>query len=230
VHFDGITFTFADGTLLAAGERIVVVKTQTLFQQLYGPTPRIGGVFLGALDNSGEEIAVIAANGTDITRFVYNDKSPWPTEADGLGYTLTRIFPSTLPAGDPMGWRVSAALTGSPAASDGQTFSGTALSDVDADGIGALVEYAMGTNPANGASGPPDLVPSFDLDGRMTLSFPHNLLAEDATCIVEYSDGLSGWLPAEFVTRVNSGTDAVETWRAPVFASTRQFLRLRVTK
>src|SRR6185369_5686472 len=66
VHFEGITFTIPNGTVLAAGERVVLVRSQADFIARYGNGPRIIGTYTGALDNNGEQIAVLSAGGADI--------------------------------------------------------------------------------------------------------------------------------------------------------------------
>jgi hypothetical protein len=117
VSFEGLTYTFTDGTLLNPGERILVVRNNAAFSARYGAGPRVAGEYTGALDDSGEEIAVIAADGTDIVRFTYDDKAPWPIGPDGNGRSLVLRAP-TLDPKIPSNWRSSGAVGGNPGSSD----------------------------------------------------------------------------------------------------------------
>src|SRR5204863_8994475 len=117
VYFQGLTFTFPDGTLLNPGERVVLVRNQAAFVAQYGAGPRIAGQYTGALDDSGEEIAIIAANNTDIVRFTYDDKAPWPTGPDGNGRSMVLRAP-TLDPKIASNWRSSVAAGGNPGAQD----------------------------------------------------------------------------------------------------------------
>jgi hypothetical protein len=238
VSFVGITFTFADGTLLAAGERIVVVRNSAAFVARYGASPRVAGVYTGALDNSGEEIAVIAANGADIVRFTYGDKAPWPLAPDGGGRTLTLRRPEISPT-VATNWRSSTAAGGSPGASDAAvTFSGSALADADADGFPALVEHALNGNDSipNDVIRPVTSVESLTVGGVVglyfTISAQVRTNADDATLAGEFATTPGAWSAAVDLGEVIALDGTVSRrWRAPVpyTGATQQFLRLKAT-
>ena len=63
VYFECITFECQTGLLLTPGQRVVVVRDQAAFRARYGVVVNVAGAYTGALVNTGEEIAVIAANG-----------------------------------------------------------------------------------------------------------------------------------------------------------------------
>jgi hypothetical protein len=146
-HFDdngqGIAYTFPNGTILAPGARILVIRDTTAFSAAY-PTaaPVAPGVFVGALDNSGEEITLFAANGTEIFRFIYNDSMG---STDGGGKTLIRQL-AVPPNPTDYTWRPSVAAGGNPGTTDAATFPAIPTDDLDKDGLTALVEYAFGTS------------------------------------------------------------------------------------
>ncbi len=242
VHFEGITYTFAAGTLLAPGERIVVVRDQTIFTAQYGNGPRVGGQYTGALDNNGEEIAVIAANGTDILRFSYNDKPPWPAAAASGGRSLVLRSPTADPS-NPANWRSSVADFGNPGGSDTVAFTGDPLADADQDGLTAALEYAYGTvdTVAELNTAPVVAVEPFTIAGvpgnYLTLTTRAKLGADAVTMIAELSSDLVTWdSTAAAVTyageTIAPGGAVTRKWRTtqPLSpANLQRFFRLRVS-
>ena len=118
LSFVGIDYVFPIGTTLAPGARIVVVKNQLAFAAAYntaGMNIAPGEYASTSLDNTGEQLALIDATGTDARRFTYNDKAPWPTAPDGDGYSLVLITPEASPDHSvPSNWRSSISLGGNP--------------------------------------------------------------------------------------------------------------------
>jgi hypothetical protein len=239
VHFEGITFTFADGTLLSAGERIVVVRNQAAFVAQYGNGPRVAGEYTGALDNTGEEIAVIAANGLDILRFTYNDKAPWPKAADGGGRSLVLRDPAADPVNE-QNWRVSSANGGNPGGSDSTAFSGTALADEDKDGFQALIEYLFGTSDTvpNPEDAPFAAIEDFEVAAVTSPYLTFTALAQPgadaANVTVELSTNFSTWdgtsTAVVYVGETVAGDGTVtRKWRAaqPYTGAVKQHFRIR---
>ncbi|KAA3660913.1 MAG: T9SS C-terminal target domain-containing protein, partial [Calditrichaeota bacterium] len=77
------------------------------------------GEFSGQLDTSGENIALVDAQGDTVISFRYDDKIPWPEAADGDGYSL--VWTNAVANGDPAepgNWAASSILHGTPGASD----------------------------------------------------------------------------------------------------------------
>ena len=156
----GIDFDFEAGevTLLEPGTTVVLVANTPAFRARYGDEPIIAGEFgnqaEARLSNGGETIKLSFGGGTPITEFRYNDKAPWPTGADGAGYSL--ILASTEPGIDlnaPTAWVQSADLGGSPglpggggALGDGPV-SGDDNDDNDGDGMSNDAEALAGTDP-----------------------------------------------------------------------------------
>lgn len=243
VHFTaGVTFTFADGALLTAGARTLIVRNAAAFTARYGAGLPIAGTFLGALENSGEEVALAAADESDIFRFTYGDQPPWPAAADGDGRTLVLRSPLADPR-DPTNWRSSAAAGGNPGTTDSVNLTGSPLADIDGDGLNALFEHALGTSDTVPSSieSPSFAVQSFTLAGSaqsfLTVTARRNLAADDTRLIAEFSADLATWssAPTDVVFLGESiAPDGTATlrWRAaqPITpASARQFLRLRAT-
>ena len=239
VHFEGITFTFTDGTLLAPGERIIITRDVAAFTTRYGGTPRVAGQYTGALDNTGEEIVVLAASNTDIVRFTYNDKAPWPTAADGTGRSLVLRRPAAVQnLSDGAAWRSSIALGGNPGSSDGTTFTGTPLADADGDGVVRLFEYLLAgdDSTANDTAAPVAIVETITLAGvpaaYLTITARTRAGADDATLAGEFSSNLTQpWQSAIYVSEtVNLDGTVSRKWRAPApYSGSVQFLRLRAS-
>ena len=208
----GIDYIIPNGTVLAPGARLVINEGQ------YG----------GSLNNGGERLTLLAADGSVIRDFVYDNNAPWPTAPDGEGPSLVLIAPATNPDhSNPANWRASTNAGGNPGATDATSFTGNPAADVDGDGLTALFEYAFGTND-NSAGASPIAVGS--TGEHVTISFPRAAGADDVTYIVEYSTDLVTWQTgAAFVEPVTHGPPTA-VWRAVPQMGTnpKQFLRVRV--
>ncbi len=161
---DGITFDFAANSsvqTIPPGGSILLVSNAAAFASRY-PGVSIAGVFQDSsnLSNSGERLELLAADGSDIFDFVYDDNAPWPASPDGEGYTLVLINPGTAPdPAIPSHWRASVAAGGTPGGSDADTLSawmarnsipGRPTGDPDRNGVLTLTEYALGMTPGSG--------------------------------------------------------------------------------
>lgn len=111
----GASFSFPTGTVLAGNGLMLVLKTNTTsvsaFRSAY-QVPESVPIWPHdfVLENEGEALRLEKPNATpldppiDMERIRYNDKSPWPTEADGEGPSLER-FSATDYGNDPVNWR-----------------------------------------------------------------------------------------------------------------------------
>jgi hypothetical protein len=116
--FSNTPYTFSNGLMLAAGQRIIVARDPAVFETVYGPGHNVAptGFEPDNLSNSGELVTLLGPLGEVIQTFTYGSTSPWPSEPDGLGRSLEII--------DPLGdsesasnWRASSYTGGSPGAS-----------------------------------------------------------------------------------------------------------------
>lgn len=113
----GIKYTFASGTKLQGGEILVLASNAESFAARYGFSPF--GVYEGKLDNSGENLVLLKANGDTLIQIRYNDRYPWPISADGDGYSM--VVRNSLPGVDIANgnnWRRSSKIHGSPGEDD----------------------------------------------------------------------------------------------------------------
>ena len=228
VFTGGISFSFSNNTILAAGERLLLVADLDGFKAAFGNKLPIAGSYTGRLDNGGESLSLDAADGTSILNFRYNDRVPWPLPADGNGYSLTLISPSSNPdLSDAVNWRASANLGGSPGRSDTLPFEGSTASE--------LFEYAL-NDPTAGISGSfLNLENNGSFDDYLVVTVAAKLAADDAQFAIEFSQDLENW---ERGTAIYLGSEdqsngiSLRSWRAPepVLASQpMKFARLVLT-
>lgn len=123
---DGISgFKFPPGTFLPAGGFVLLIDTAKRSPAQFrtdfnvpASVPIFGDLF--DLGNAGESLRLEKPNPVPlepdilVERVRYNDKSPWPTEADGAGPSLERFVLGGY-GNEPLNWR-AAAFGGSPGA------------------------------------------------------------------------------------------------------------------
>ncbi|MBN1672209.1 MAG: lamin tail domain-containing protein [Kiritimatiellae bacterium] len=112
----GVNYSFPAGAELAPDQCIVLAADAAAFQARYGFAPF--AEFGGRLDNSGERIALLDSDGRTVTSVRYNDNAPWPTAADGDGFSLVPIETDG-DQDDAAKWRASNLIGGSPGYEDG---------------------------------------------------------------------------------------------------------------
>lgn len=115
---DGIDYTFPNGSRLEPGEFWVLVRDSEAFRTRY-PNVTVNGTYIGALNNAGEILQLNHATGEVFLTMEYTDDTPWPTGADGLGFSLVPVNPDVNDnPGDAASWKTSSSLGGSPGADD----------------------------------------------------------------------------------------------------------------
>ena len=114
---DGIDYSFPSGSVIEGNGFVVLASNAQEFAIRYGFAPF--GEYSGQLNNGGEHVALVSASGDTVLSFTYDDKDPWPEEADGGGYSLVshQENPTDDPD-DPDYWKLSATMNGSPGADD----------------------------------------------------------------------------------------------------------------
>jgi hypothetical protein len=236
-HFDeengqGIGYTFAPNTQVAAGGRIIIARDRAAFLAAYPGASGVlaAGQFVAgsALDNDGESIVLYAANGLEIFRTVYNDQ---PDSTDGGGRTLVRVLSSTNPSPNGTEWRASTVDGGNPGSTDSVNFTGSAVADADFDSYQAVLEYTFGTSDTVATQAPWSV--TRDASGNFLVTFPRVLNADDAALTIETSVALSTPFAPAVATQINSvlnGNIATETWKiTPPVGAAGFFVRLKAT-
>ncbi len=114
----GITFAFTNDTRLAPGAFFVLARNSAQFQARYPGAP-VHGLFSGRLDNGGETLRLAHVIGGSLVGLTFDDDAPWPLAADGFGFSIVPVSLSTnLNSDNPIHWRASAGVGGSPGADD----------------------------------------------------------------------------------------------------------------
>lgn len=122
----GIDYTFPAGTTLEPMGYLVLIKTAdfTTFRAYYGLTTDVPliGPYNQNFTNGGEKVTLCTSTGgATIASFTYQDNLPWPTVADGSGYSLIPLILNDQADGtlnDGTHWRASTTLNGSPGGPD----------------------------------------------------------------------------------------------------------------
>lgn len=184
---DAVDYDFPLGTVIQPGDYLLVVgfdplnnpAALTAFRTTYHLDPSVGilGPWSGKLANDTEAIELRRpdapdTNGTPyllVERVRYADTAPWPSAADGTGFSMHRLADNAF-ANDPANWVAAAPTPGPQAApidTDGDGMPDTwetahgldpfnpndAMLDSDADGLTNLQEFQIGTDPRDPASG-----------------------------------------------------------------------------
>ena len=212
---EGITYTFGDQASLAAGERLILIYNQAAFESAYGTEVPVAGTFLSRLSNGGERLTLAAADESIIESFVFGDASPWPTIADGVGYSLVRVSPTG--NSDPLGpqnWRSSLNPGGTPAGSDSTPYL--------PDNGQTLLQYATGGNNTG----------SIEFLGNAAIfEYRRSHGADDVTIEVQVSSDLENWSTAgtTFLDQTNTpGDTARMRWILPTPEGVPVFARIHL--
>jgi hypothetical protein len=108
-----VYYEFPDNAVLGPKNFFVVASKPTKFYEYYGMIP--SGNFQGNFSNSSEEVLLTNSLSEEIIHFTYYDNSPWPNRPDGLGFSLvSTVFNPTGDPNDPLYWRASLLVNGSP--------------------------------------------------------------------------------------------------------------------
>ncbi|MEZ4885161.1 MAG: lamin tail domain-containing protein [Chitinophagales bacterium] len=87
----GVTFTFPENTVIAAGGYLVSAVNASAFEAFFGfPVLQWEG---GALSNSGEDIVLVDVSGAVVDSVFYDDEGEWTIEPDGNGPSLVLCNP-----------------------------------------------------------------------------------------------------------------------------------------
>lgn len=116
----GISYTFPAGTMIAAGQHLVLASISSRFLEKYPSITPFGQYgTLDTLSNSGDTVTLVNAGGDTVFSMTYTDDPPWAITPDGTGPSLVPINANSNPApNDPAYWRASSLNGGSPGADD----------------------------------------------------------------------------------------------------------------
>ena len=110
---EGLKFTFPNGFKINPNKFAVLVQNPKAFKKQF-PEIKFDGVYEGRLSNSNETIKLVDSLNETILNVTYSDQSPWPSTADGLGFSLVYLSNIKENFGDPRNWVSSGIIGGSP--------------------------------------------------------------------------------------------------------------------
>lgn len=84
----GITFAFPSNTVINAGQYLVIAKYPAFVDQFFNITGSYAWDAIAALNNTGENVALVNGQGTLIDSVHYLPNSGWDTTANGYGHSL----------------------------------------------------------------------------------------------------------------------------------------------
>jgi hypothetical protein len=114
----GIVYFFPSGLVLDPGAYYVLSPDTSRLVERYGNDFAYDLSF-GGLKNSGEDLRVRDAQGNIIFKMEYNDAAPWPTVADGFGFSLVLVEENKdADFSNGNNWQASSELGGSPGEAD----------------------------------------------------------------------------------------------------------------
>ena len=106
---DGVEFMFPQGVEIDPYGFVVTAVNADIHNAWFGTTAYEWTS--GATSNSGEELVLAAPSGAVADSVAYDDASPWPSEADGDGYSLALCDPFA-DNNDGNNWSLSATSAG----------------------------------------------------------------------------------------------------------------------
>ena len=250
--YGSITFDFAESSfnrILAPGERVIFASKKSAFEFRYGHGSPVAGSYSGHLSNAGERLILYNSANTAISDVTYAPASPWPAGTDGQGYSLVRINPDGISGNDnnPARWRHSVGIAGNPGATDAMSFPAWKLAnnvtvntdDGDGDGLNNIHEYFLGGGVAVADTtrlprlGLASFTVASVTGDYATLTFTRRFAADDAACVVETANAVTGpWTANGVFLSATANADGGEThlYRAPnpqIAGTPQLFLRMK---
>lgn len=119
---DGVTFTFPEGTIIAARGYLVIAAAPAGIAGALGP-------WTGKLDNAGEKVALHNNNGRLMDELDYKPADRWLVAPDGAGPSLARRA-LNLATDDPASWAASRQAGGTPGEDNFPATAGSVTSPV----------------------------------------------------------------------------------------------------
>ncbi len=106
------TYTIPVGTVIQPNGYLVLASNLTKFEAIYPLVTNVIGPLGFKLSNSGDQIRIFNPYNQVFLSFNYQDSPPWPTSADGLGFTC-ELSANTADPNDGNSW-FAGCIGGSP--------------------------------------------------------------------------------------------------------------------
>jgi len=106
---------------IAAGGYLVVCRNQVGVSRRFGiPVGELFGDFSGNLSNGGERLELADSDGRTVDAVDWDDRAPWPANADGFGPSLERLCAS-FDSDHPANWSADAGAQPTPGVSNSRS-------------------------------------------------------------------------------------------------------------
>ena len=92
-QFHGLSYTFPAGSLLGPKSFLVLAANAPAFAAAYGATNAVFDTFSGTLAPNGETLSLVTASNLVVAQVQYRSGAPWPTNANGTGFSVQLIDP-----------------------------------------------------------------------------------------------------------------------------------------
>jgi hypothetical protein len=92
-QLQGLAYTFPNGSLIAPTNYLVLAANGAAFAGAYGATNPVFDTFSGTLSPNGETLTLNAASNEPVAKVKYENKLPWPTNANGTRASLQLMDP-----------------------------------------------------------------------------------------------------------------------------------------
>ncbi|MGC9328362.1 MAG: lamin tail domain-containing protein, partial [Candidatus Hinthialibacter sp.] len=102
---DSHQFRLPTGSFIPAGGYFVIANNASLFLEIYSKSAQASGIDFH-FANEGDAVRLFDSRGVLLESIDYDDRSPWPEQADGQGASLERLN-EKLPAFLPAAWAAS---------------------------------------------------------------------------------------------------------------------------
>lgn len=229
---DGLSFDFSSSHIrfLSPGERVLLVENEGAFGFRYGDGLPVAGEFdvNTELENAGERLILLSAADEEIRNFKYDDRAPWPSQADGDGFALELVDPWSNPDHSiASSWQASATVGGLPGLSgqdfvawQAEQFTEEELNDAalsgptgngDRDSLSNLEEFLFGGNPrqADGDEVLPTVtIEEFDGKDYAVFNVRVRRGISGLSWLITESTDLVSWSPADVIPLPTEPIDA----------------------
>jgi len=184
------TFVLPAGTEVAAGEFLVIAKNADSIEAHYSITDVVGSVGY-SLNNTGDAVRLYDPDGTLMDYVYFLGVSPWPTEPDGNGPSLSLIS-ATSDNNDATNWEASSG-DGTPGSINTGIF--------DREMPESIALLSVRPNPFNSSATASFMLPEacevelmvYDISGRLiTRLIEDNLSAGQHSALIELNDAATG--------------------------------------
>ncbi len=139
----GIYYPFPSGSIIKAGDYLVISKNNFYFYQRYKKFPFGQYTFdteSSKLSNKGEKLILIDSKFDTLCMVDYEDSDPWSPIADGLGFSL--VLTDYSDPENPDNWRASSNIGGSPGSPDPEIKNyGVIINEILANSVSPEVDF-----------------------------------------------------------------------------------------